>query len=275
MAVWSRSADMAKGEPMSQQLHSTQWPPDVRTLAIDVGGSGVKASVLDRGGAMITDRVRLPTPYPCPPPTLLETVREVTKDLPEAQRVSMGFPGLVREGIVHNVPALSRMVYGGEIDPTMQSTWLGFNLAKAVAEAFDLPTIVVNDADMQGCAVIRGEGFEFVITLGTGTGTALFNQGRLMPHLELGHAPFRKGETVEQQIGNMARKAVGNKAWSRRVRKAIGAYHDYLFFDRIYIGGGNAKHLAPADLPPNAEIVPNSAGITGGVRVWDMTDQQD
>ena len=63
--------------------------------------------------------------------------------------------------------------------------------------AFDLPTIVINDADMQGCAVVRGEGFEFVMTLGTGTGTALFNAGRLLPHLELGHAPLRKNETVD------------------------------------------------------------------------------
>lgn len=252
--------------------NQTQWPPDVTTLAVDVGGSGVKASLLDPKGNMTTDRVRVETPYPCPPPTLVATIAALTDPLPRAQRVSVGFPGLVRNGIVRNVPALSRLHYGGEIDPGMQSKWLGFDLGRAIAEAFELPSVVVNDADMQGCAVVRGEGFEFVLTLGTGAGSALFNEGRLVPHLELGHAPFRKGETVEQQIGNVARKAVGNREWSKRVMKAIEAYRRYLFFDRIYLGGGNAKHLSAADLPPHAEIVPNTAGITGGVRVWDLMD---
>ncbi len=260
---------------MTVQHQHTQWPTDVKTLAVDVGGSGIKASVLDAAGNMTTERVRVETPYPCPPPKLVSTILGVVGELPSAQRVSVGFPGLVRDGIVRNVPALSKGVYGGEIDPELQSRWLGFDLGRALAVAFDLPTIVINDADMQGCAVVRGEGFEFVMTLGTGTGTALFNAGRLLPHLELGHAPLRKGETVEQQIGNVARKTVGNSAWSRRVLKAIDAYNQYLFFDHIYIGGGNAKHLNVSDLPPNAQIVPNTAGITGGVRVWELTGSSD
>ena len=254
---------MSKSQP-------TQWPLDVKTLAIDIGGSGVKASVLDPFGSMMTDRVRVETPYPCPPATLVSTVKSLTADLPPSHRVSVGFPGLVRDGIVRNVPALSRQVYGGPADPHLQGAWNGFDLGQAMAGAFDLPTVVVNDADMQGCAVARGEGFEFVLTLGTGTGTALFHHGRLVPHLELGHAPLRKGETVEQQIGNVARKAIGNQRWTKRVLRAITAYNQYLFFDHIYIGGGNAKHLSAADLPPHAELVPNTAGITGGVRVWEL-----
>ena len=257
---------------MTQQHKTTQWPPDVKTLAIDVGGSGVKASVLDTSGNMITERVRVPTPYPCPPSRLVETMVDLTRHLPAHQRVSVGFPGLVREGVVFNVPALSRSEYGGETDPQLVERWHGFHLSHAIAQAFALPTIVVNDADMQGCAVARGEGFEFVLTLGTGAGTALFYNGRLLPHLELGHAPFRKNDTFEQRIGNVARKAVGNKTWAKRVVRAINAYHQFLFFDHIYIGGGNAKHLPASKLPANAEIVPNSAGITGGVRVWDMVD---
>ena len=255
---------------MAQQ--HPQWPNNVQTLAVDVGGSGIKASVLDPVGNMMTERVRVATPYPCPPPKLVATIKELVEELPTSQRVSVGFPGLVRDGIVRNVPALSKTEYGGEIDPDLRAKWIGFDLGRTMAEAFGLPTVVVNDADMQGCAVARGVGFEFVVTLGTGTGTALFNNGRLLPHLELGHAPFRKGETVEQQIGNVARKSVGNDAWSQRVMKAIAAYNRYLFFDHIYIGGGNAKHLNPADLPPNAELVPNTAGITGGVRVWELMD---
>ena len=112
-----------------------------------------------------------------------------------------------------------------------------------------MPVKVANDADVQGCAVVQGEGFEFVMTLGTGVGTALFLDGRLLPHIEGGHAPFRKDETFEEQLGNVARKDVGNARWGRRVVKAIAAYDRFLFFDTIYLGGGNAKHLDPEQLP--------------------------
>jgi polyphosphate glucokinase len=249
---------------------SGTWPDDIRTLAVDVGGSGIKASVLDAEGAMTTERVRVATPYPCPPPTLVATITDLVAGLPDFGRVSVGFPGLIREGVVRNIPSLSRTAYDGPTDPELVAQWHGFALAETLGQAFDRPTLVVNDADMQGCAVARGDGFEFVLTLGTGAGTALFFNGRLLPHLELGHAPFRKGDTVEQQIGNVARKAVGNTEWTKRVLKAIKAYDRYLFFDHIYLGGGNAKHLQGTQLPDNAVIVPNTAGITGGVRVWEL-----
>ena len=108
------------------------------------------------------------------------------------------------------------------------------------------------------------------MTLGTGVGTALFLDGRLLPHLEGGHAPFRKGDTFEEQLGNVARKHVGNERWSTRVLEAIMAYDRFLFFDTIHVGGGNAKHLDPKDLPHKARIVANTAGIVGGVRLWDL-----
>ena len=129
---------------------------------------------------------------------------------------------------------------------------------------------MANDADVQGCAVVEGKGFEFVMTLGTGVGTACFYEGRLLPHLEMGHAPFRKDQTFEDQMGNVARKEVGNGRWGKRVLKSIDAYYDFLFYDVIYIGGGNAKHLDPQRLPRRARIVSNSAGILGGVRIWDL-----
>lgn len=259
---------------MSGTESAGTWPQDVKTLAVDVGGSGVKASVLDIHGSMTTTRVRVETPYPCPPPRLVQTITALVADQPHFDRVSVGFPGLIRNGVVRNIPSLSRSAYDGPTDPDLVGQWSGFHLTDALREAFDRPTLVINDADMQGCAVARGEGLEFVLTLGTGAGTALFSDGRLMPHLELGHAPFRKGDTVEQQIGNVARKAVGNAEWTKRVVKAIKAYDQYLFFDRIYLGGGNAKHLQGATLPENAEIVPNTAGIIGGVRAWELANGQ-
>ncbi|MEI6231387.1 MAG: ROK family protein, partial [Actinomycetes bacterium] len=82
--------------------------------------------------------------------------------------------------------------------------------------------------------------------------------------------PFRKGDTFEEQLGNVARVNVGNERWRRRLLKAIDAYYSFLFFDTIYIGGGNAKHVDPSTLPQNARIVDNTAGITGGVRLWEL-----
>ncbi len=254
---------------MEQKVVSATWPKNVTTLGIDVGGSGVKGSVLDAEGQMITERVRLDTPYPCPPSLLVSTIDEVASQLPKANRVSVGFPGLVRDGKVVHVPSLSRLEYGGAEDPAMAARWHGFDLAGALSENFGLPTKVVNDADMQGCAVAQGNGFEFVMTLGTGVGTALFNDGKLLEHLELSHGPFKKS-TFDLVLGNAGRKSIGKKKWNKLVLEAIHWFDEMLFFDTIYIGGGNAKHLNADQLPPKAEIVPNSAGITGGVRVWDL-----
>lgn len=247
-----------------------EWPADVRTLAIDVGGTGLKAAVLDAKGEMITERAKVDTPYPCPPTVLIPELTSLAKSLDSTyDRVSVGFPGLVRGGLVYNIPALSRLVYGGEPDPALVEDWHGYDLATALADAFAVPTKVANDADVQGCAVVSGKGFEFVMTLGTGVGTSLFSNGILLPHLELGHAPFRKGETIEDQLGNAARKLVGNERWEARVLKAIEAYDQFLFFDHVYLGGGNSAKLV-GPLPPKASVVSNTAGITGGLRIWTM-----
>jgi polyphosphate glucokinase len=256
---------------MTTAKTDTIWPLEVLTLSIDIGGSGFKASVVNAQGVMTTERVRVDTPYPCPPERLVETVVElVTPLVPNVHRVSVGFPGLVRHGHVIEVPSLSRREYGGDRDRELADAWHGFDLAHALAQSFQLPTKVVNDADMQGCAVARGDGLEFVMTLGTGVGTALFNQGVLLPHLELSHGPFKDGLTFDISLGNAQRKEIGNERWTKRVRRAVQAFDDMLFFDRVYVGGGNAKHLTLADIGPKGEIVPNTSGILGGVRVWDL-----
>jgi polyphosphate glucokinase len=248
----------------------TVWPPEALTLSIDIGGSGFKASVVNTQGIMTTDRLRVDTPYPCPPDILVSTLTELVQPLLAVHRVSVGFPGLVRRGHVIEVPSLSRREYGGERDPELAEAWHGFDLAHTLAQAFQLPTKVVNDADMQGCAVVGGSGMEFVMTLGTGVGTALFNDGTLLPHLELSHGPFRDGQSFDILLGNAQRKEVGNERWIKRVRKAIRDFDDMLFFDHLYVGGGNAKHLSPGDVGPKGTIVPNTSGILGGVRVWDL-----
>ena len=256
---------------MTESPHATTvWPPDVLTLAIDVGGSGLKASVLDIGGQMIADRVRIETPYPCPPTLLVEKLSELKAQLPAASRASVGFPGLVRSGRVLSIPSLSRLEYNGPRDNGMANKWHNFDLATALADEFDVPVKVANDADVQGCAVVEGKGFEFVMTLGTGCGTAVFHEGKLIPHMELSHAPTGHGGDFDDYIGNGARKEIGNKKWRKRVLEAMEIFDEFLFYDRIYVGGGNAKQLSAADLGPKAKIVPNTAGILGGIRIWDM-----
>ena len=246
-----------------------RWPRTVKMLAVDIGGSGLKASVLGPQGDMVTDRVRVPTPYPCSPQLLVETLTTLVQPLPSYHRVTVGFPGLVRHGTVIQVPSLSRTKPGGPRDEKQAALWDGFPLEDALAAAFGKPLILANDADVQGCAVVRGNGFEFVMTLGTGVGTALFNDGLLLPHIELSHAPFRQGESFDIQLGDAARESVGHKRWNRRVQKALVHLEDTLYWDRVYIGGGNAKHL-DFDPGPKAEIVPNTAGILGGIKLWQM-----
>ena len=242
----------------------------MRTLSIDVGGSGLKAAVLGEDGTMIGERVRVRTPYPCPPQALVAKLRMLTSKFGDFDRVSVGFPGLVRAGAVVEVPALSRSVPGGPTDPGLVRAWSGFELAAALEEALERPVRLANDADVQGCAVITGQGLEFVMTLGTGCGTAVFWQGAMLPHMELSHGPFRKGESYDEQIGEVARQKVGNQRWRRRVQEAIAAFEAMLLFDNLYIGGGNATHLHEEDLGPNTTVVPNISGILGGIKLWDM-----
>lgn len=260
---------------MAEHLPATQlpvtWPHDVLTLCIDIGGTGLKAGVVDSGGVMVSPRVKRPTPYPCPPDRLVAELQRLVAPLTGFLRVSVGFPGLVRAGVVIEVPSLSRTVYGGPRDPEMASAWSRFPLGAALAHAFHLPVTVVNDADMQGAAVVEGHGMEFVMTLGTGVGTALFESGQLLPHFELSHGPFRKGKTTDAVLGEASRRKIGTKQWRPLVREAIDMYYRMLYYDRIYVGGGNASRLHPAEVGPRGVIIPNTAGILGGVRIWSMT----
>jgi polyphosphate glucokinase len=128
---------------------------------------------------------------------------------------------------------------------------------------------VANDADLEGAAVGKGEGLELVITLGTGFGTGLYQNGRLAPHLELAHHPFRKGQTYSEQLGDAARRRVSKAKWNARVKLAVETLDRLLFFDHVYIGGGNSRHVS-VDLGAKASLVDNAAGVLGGVKLWDQ-----
>lgn len=224
------------------------------TLAIDVGGTGIKLIVLDPAGKPLTERARKETPRPATPDAVLAVMKELAPTEVSFDRVSVGFPGVVRAGVTENAPNL---------DPS----WNGFGLAAALEELFQCPARVANDADVQGLAVVSGIGVEVVITLGTGIGSGLFLEGTLVPNLEMGHHPFRKGESYEEQLGKRALDDVGVRKWNRRLGKALAAWEDLFNFDKLYLGGGNAKKVE-IELPPRVVIVPNVAGLLGGLALW-------
>ena len=244
-------------------------PRPPRTAVFDIGGTGLKAAVLDAAGEMISERVRVRTPFPCPPQRLVSELAGLFSKLDGAERASVGFPGMVRSGVVLSAPKFDTVAGPGTpVSLELATAWRDFPLAEALGLELGLPVRVANDADVQGAAVVVGSGFELVLTLGTGFGTAAFYDGALLPHLELAHHMFRKDQTYEEQLGELARKAVGDERWVKRVRKAVDALRALTFFSHCYIGGGNAKRL-PEDLADDVTIVSNMAGLLGGIALWD------
>jgi len=229
--------------------------PGPKTLAIDIGGTGLKATVLDAAGNMITGRVRVPTPEKCTPKLMVETLAKLVGPLPKYDRVSVGFPGVVRRGKILTAHNLG------------QEAWFGFDLDVALTKKLGKPVRVLNDADIQGLGAIRGKGVEMVITLGTGLGSSLAEDGRLSTHLELAHHPFLKGKTYEEALGNAALDKAGKRHWNKRVEKAIDSLRRLTLFDRLYIGGGNAR-LIKFDLPDDVKLVSNELGMSGGIWLW-------
>ena len=230
--------------------------PGPDTLAIDIGGTGLKLAVLDPAGAILGERIRIPTPRPINPTVLVDTLAALAPTMPPFDRVSVGFPGVVHHGVVKTA---------ANLDPP---TFHGFDLAGVLAHRLARPVRVINDADMQGFGAIRGKGIEMVMTLGTGVGTALFSDGQLAPHLELAHQPFRRGRTYEDELGEKARRRRSRRKWNQRVLEAIERFRALTNFDHLYIGGGNSRHVE-VDLPHDVSLVDNDAGVLGGIRLWE------
>ena len=112
-----------------------------------------------------------------------------------------------------------------------------------------------------------------MLTLGTGLGSTLFVDGVPVPNLELAHHPFRHEKTYEELLGRKALERDGKKKWNKRVQKAIKQLYKLFYYDSLAIGGGNTEHL-DFELAPNARIVPNVAGILGGVKLWEAAERK-
>ena len=229
-------------------------PQSATTLAVDIGGSGTKVILLDPAGEPLGERARLKTPSPATPKAVTAVITELAADQASFDRVSVGFPGVVRHGTVYTAVNLDK-------------SWVGYPLADKLADQLQRPVRVANDADIQGFGAISGSGVELVITLGTGFGSALFADGRLVPNLEMAHHRFRKGETYEEQLGRAALEKVGKDKWNRRLQKAIASLEHLFNYDRLYIGGGEAKNIS-FKLPDNTQTVSNMLGLLGGIALW-------
>lgn len=225
-----------------------------RTLAIDIGGSGCKALVLDPEGTPITERSRIPTPEVPTPAAVMAVLEELARMQGDFERISVGFPGVVIDGEIRTAVNL-------------HADWVGFNLAEALEKRTGRPARVANDADIQGLGVVEGVGVEMVLTLGTGMGSSLFVNGQLVPNLELGHHPFRKDKTYEELVGQAALKELGRKKWNRRLAEAIDVLDRIFNYHTLYLGGGNAKKIE-FELPAKVKQVPNVTGLLGGIALW-------
>jgi len=226
-----------------------------RTLTIDIGGTGLKMLVLDPRGRPLSERSRVATPRPATPTAMLRALGVLIAQQPRFDRVSVGFPGVVLDDVVQTAPNL---------DPS----WQGHDLGAALKRLTKKPVRVCNDADVQGLGDVSGKGVELVLTLGTGLGSALFVDGRLVPNLELGHHPFRDGKTYEDLLGKAALDKHGKKKWRKRVGQAVAQLQPIFNFRTLYFVGGNAEHLRPQDLPKNVHLRSNEAGLLGGIMLW-------
>ena len=231
----------------------SQFPHPI-TLAVDIGGTGLKVMLLDAHGNPLSERLRTPTPDPATPAKMLSALEKMRKQLSSFDRVSVGFPGVIKHGKVWTAANVS-------------AEWIGFPLQATLHKRRKRPIHLANDAAVQGYGAISGKGVELTLTLGTGMGSAIFTDGHLCPGLELGHHPWHKGKTYEEYLGRKGLKKLGKKRWNRLLAKAIDQTANTFNWDHLYIGGGNAKEI-DFTLPPNVTIISNEDGLFGGVALW-------
>jgi polyphosphate glucokinase len=224
------------------------------TLCIDVGGTGLKIMLLDAQGKALTDRLRTPTPEEPTPDRMLAELDKLKEQVPRFDRVAVGFPGVVKRGIIYTAANL-------------HPKWVEYNLQAELEKRWKKPVRIANDAAVQGYAAIEGTGVEMILTLGTGLGSAIYTDGHLCPGLELAHHPWIKDRTYEDFLGRRGLKKYGVKRWNKLLAKAIKQTSSTFNWDRLYLGGGNAKEIT-SKLDKNIKVISNQDGLLGGVALW-------
>jgi polyphosphate glucokinase len=245
-----------------------------QALGIDVGGTGIKAAVVDvASGQLVTDRIRELTPRPATPEAVLEVVVDVVRRLEATGMLTAdmpggaGFPSVIRAG---------RAMTATQLD----DSWIGAPVQQMLEQRLGRPMLVLNDADAAGVAEIahgagKGQtGVVLMLALGTGIGSALFMNGELVPNMQLGHVEFhcRDAETRLSATARTRRK-LGWKRWGREFNELLARYEEYIWPDLIIIGGGIAKEFSKyrkflrTSAPLVVAAMGNTAGIVGAARV--------
>ena len=230
--------------------------PQERYFCIDIGGSHIKGSILNHHGDMVEDYIKEPTPKKATPANVLKAIKKLASHFSNYTKISVGFPGYVKEVVIITAPNLGT------------KAWNGTNLSQKIGTLLKKPCRVVNDADMQGLGIASGKGLEIVVTLGTGFGTALLHNGTLLPHIELSHHPIAKDKIYDAYIGEAVLEKIGKAKWNKRIAKVIEVLKVVFNYDHLYLGGGNAEKIS-FKLDNNITIVNNQDGIKGGAKLWE------
>lgn len=237
----------------------------MEAVGIDIGGTGIKAAKIDsRTGKLLTDRLRLPTPDPSTPGEVAKVVRELVAKLECDGPVGCGFPGVVRDGVIHTAANVSK-------------AWIGVAADELFQEETGRSFVIANDADLAGIAEMRfgagrgKRGLVVMLTFGTGIGSAFFLDGKLVPNVELGHLEV-DGHEAEKWASERSRveEELSYKQWCRRVNRFFDRLHAYFWPELIIFGGGISKKFEKFAhyLEVPCELVPaklrNRAGVIGG-----------
>lgn len=228
---------------------------DEKILSIDIGGSHIKATVINYNGNFLQKYEREDTPNPPSPENVVKLIIELANRFPQFDKVTAGFPGYIKHGVVKTAPKLSNKM------------WKDYDLQKELQSQLGKPSLVINDADLQGLSLAEGYGVEMLITLGTGFGSAVLQDGMLMPHLEMSQHPITKNKNYNDYLGQAAVDKVGKKKWNKRLKKVIEILKTVFNYDHLYISGGSAK-LINFKLDDNISIADNREGIKGGMVLW-------
>jgi polyphosphate glucokinase len=236
----------------------------LQVFGVDIGGSGIKGALVDlETGILVAKRERIPTPKPSTPEAVGEVVAELIAMAAWKGPVGVTVPGVVREGVVYSAA-------------NIDAAWVGTDAAGLFSERIGAPVTVLNDADAAGIAEVRygagrgQDGVVLLLTFGTGIGSALVHDGRLLPNTEFGHLQFRN-TTAEQYAAArlVERKDVSLKQWTKRVGQFLAYLEEIFWLDLIIAGGGISKRFETygPKIATRALLVPamlrNQAGIVG------------
>ena len=249
-------------------------------IGVDVGGSGIKAAAVDLDtGELISERHRVLTPQPSVPAAVIASIARIVRRIGQEVQlapdtaVGVGFPGVITGGVTRTAA-------------NVDAGWLDFDADAAMERVLGRPVHLINDADAAGVAEMRfgagvgRRGTVFLITLGTGTGSALFYDGMLVPNLELGHMEIR-GRDAERRSAAAARirRGLSWKAWSADLDEHLVAI-ERLFWPQLFIIGGGVSKRADKFVPRltvRAEVIPakllNDAGIVGAAMAADERER--